>query len=216
MLLFTFVFGRLANLPSENVPYSLFVYSGLLPWLLFSSGLTGASSSIVGNARVLDNVYFPRLIIPLAAVLSALVDFIVAFSVLIGLMAYYGFAPGLAVLALPLYTLFALATAFAVGLWLSMLNVKYRDVQHTIPFMMQIWLFATPVAYASNLIPPKYRLLFGLNPMTSVIDGFRWALLGREPKFGMTLVASVLMVFVVLIGGLVFFRRTERTVTDVL
>jgi lipopolysaccharide transport system permease protein len=216
MLLFTFVFGRLAKLPSAGIPYPLFVYSGLLPWQLFSSGITGASASIVANASVISKVYFPRLIIPLAVVLGGFIDFVVAFSVLIGLMLYYGFLPGKEVIALPAFVLLAMLTAFAVGLWLSMLNVKYRDVQFTIPFLTQIWLFATPVAYASSLIPSKYRILFGLNPMTSVVDGFRWALLGQEPKFGVTFVMSLGVVFALLFSGLIYFRRAERTFADVI
>lgn len=216
MLLFTFVFSRLAKLPSQGIPYPLFVYSGLLPWQLFTSGLSGASTSIVGSAGVISKIYFPRLIIPLSSVIAGVVDFLVSFTILVGFLFWYHTSLGWTALTLPLFLLFAMVTAFGVGLWLSMLNVKYRDVQYTIPFLMQIWLFATPVAYASNLIPPKYRLLFALNPMTSVVDGFRWALLGTKPQFGGWTAVSVAMVIVILLGGLVFFRRTERTIVDVI
>jgi lipopolysaccharide transport system permease protein len=217
MLIFTFVFNRLANIRSgSSVPYPLFAYAGLLPWQLFAGGLTGASTSLVGNAGLLTKVYFPRLVIPFASVISGLVDFAIAFLVLIGLMAYYEQPVHLTVLALPLFIALAVATALAIGLWLSMLNVRFRDIQYTIPFLTQIWLFLTPVAYSTGLIPPKWRWLIGINPLTSVVDGFRWALLGNKAPWGTTFYISLAMVFVILVGGIAFFKRTEKTVADVI
>lgn len=216
MLLFTFVFGTLAKLPSGSIPYPLFTLTGLLPWQLFSSGLSGASGSIVGSSSLISKVYFPRLVIPLSAVIAGVIDLAVSFTVLIALMAWYGFTPGWALVSLPAWIALALLTAVGVGLWFSALNVKYRDVQFTIPFLMQFWLFATPIAYATSIIPSGYRLLFSLNPLTSVVDGFRWALLGRSPGFGSTFAGSLAVVFVVLLSGLVYFRRTERTFADVI
>jgi len=216
MLLFTFVFGRLAKLPTNGMPYPIFAYSGLLPWQLFAAGLVGAGTGIVGSSNLITKVYFPRLIIPISSVVSGLVDFGAAFVVMIGLMVYYDVAPTIAVLALPLFVLLATLTALAVGLWLSMLNVRYRDIQYTIPFLTQIWLFMTPVAYASGLIPPKYRLLIALNPMTSVVDGFRWALLGQAEPFGTEFYISIGMVGLVLVTGIAFFKRMEKTFADVI
>jgi len=216
MIIFNFVFGRLAGLPSQGVPYPLFVFSGLLPWQLFASGLSASSLSIVSSSNVVSKVYFPRLLIPLAAVLGGVVDLLVALVVLFGLMAYYNFHPGIAFVTLPLFLLLAVAAAFGVGLWLSMLNVKYRDIQYTIPFLTQIWMFMTPVAYASLLIPPKFRLLYHLNPMATVVDGFRWALLGIKPEFGAPALGSLSMVVLIIFSGLIYFRRAEKTFADVI
>jgi lipopolysaccharide transport system permease protein len=216
MIVFTFIFGRLAKVPTNGVPYPLFAYSGLLPWQLFATGLMGAGTGVVGNAGLLTKVYFPRLIIPIASIISGIVDFCAAFLVLIALMVWYGRAPTIAVLALPLFLVLATVTALAVGLWLSMINVRYRDVQYTIPFLTQIWLFLTPIAYATTFIPERYRLLMGLNPITSVVGGFRWALLGAEAPFGREFFLSVAMVGVVLLTGIVFFKRMEKTFADVI
>lgn len=215
MIFFTLVFGRLAKLPSDHVPYPLFVFSGLLAWQLFVAGLTGASSSIVGSAGLISKVYFPRLVIPLSKTVAAFVDFAVALAVLIGLMAWYSVAPHLALLALPVFVLLAMLTALAIGLWLSMLNVRYRDVQYIVPFLTQVWLFATPIAYATSAVPSKYRFLFAFNPMTSVVNGFRWALLDKAPHFGIAMTGSIVAVVVLLVSGLVYFKRSERTFTDV-
>ncbi|MBI3457055.1 MAG: ABC transporter permease [Candidatus Rokubacteria bacterium] len=215
MVVFTVFFGRLAGIPSDGLPYPVFAYCALLPWQLFAHALSDASNSVVGNQNLITKVYFPRLVIPLAATLAGLVDFGVAFVVLVGMLLYYGIAPTVAVLSLPLFVLLALATAVAVGLWLSALNVMYRDVRYTIPFLTQFWLFASPVAYPSSLVPVSLRPLLGLNPMAGVVEGFRWALLGVPAGPGALLAVSVAVVAVILISGLYYFRRVERTFADV-
>jgi lipopolysaccharide transport system permease protein len=215
MLVFTVFFGRLGKIPSDGIPYPVFAYTALLPWQLFAFALAESSNSLVGNQNLIQKVYFPRLVVPIAAVLGGLVDFAISFLVLLGLMAYYGVRPGPQIVALPLFTLFVVATALAVGLWLSALNVEFRDVRYTIPFLTQFWLFATPVAYPSSLVPEKWRTVFGLNPMAGVVEGFRWTLLGKSEGPGAMLLVSVLAVVVLLIGGLVYFRRMERTFADV-
>ena len=214
MAAFTIFFGRLAGVPSDGVPYPIFAFSALLPWQLFAFALTQSSNSLVDNAAVLTKVYFPRLILPFASVLAGLVDFIIACVVLAGMMLYYGIVPGWEAMTLPLFTLLALAAALAVGLWLSALNVRYRDVRYTIPFLAQFWLFITPVAYSSTLVPKEWQPIYALNPMVGVIDGFRWALLGKAPP-GPMLLVSVLATALVLIGGLLYFRRMERSLADV-
>ncbi len=215
MLVFSVFFGRLAKVPSDGVPYPVFAYIGLLPWQLFAYALTESSGSLVSNQNLITKVYFPRLVIPLSAVLAGLVDFGLSFCVALGLLWYYGITPGAAVVALPLFVLLAVATALAVGLWLSALNVQFRDVRYTIPFLTQFWLFATPVAYPSSLVPERWRALYGLNPMAGVVEGFRWALLGKAVSPGPLLAVSVLVVAVMLVGGLFYFRRMERTFADV-
>lgn len=215
MLVFTLFFGRLAKISSNGLPYPLFSYAALLPWQLFAFALTESSNSIVVNERLITKVYFPRLVIPLAAVLAGLVDFAIAFVLLIGLMIWYRVTPTLAILTLPLFIIFALVTALSAGLWLSALNVQYRDVRYTLTFIVQLWLFASPVAYSSTLVPPRWRPLYGLNPMAGVIEGFRWALLGKSPAPGPMLAVSVFVVIIFLFGGLRYFRRMERTFADV-
>jgi len=215
MVVFSIVFGRLAKLPSDGLPYPIFAYCGLLPWQLFSHALAESGNSVVASQSLITKVYFPRLVIPLAAVLGGLVDFVVAFSVLLGMMAYYRVSPTAAVFTLPLFILLALATALGVGLWLSALNVQFRDVRYTIPFLIQFWLFATPIAYSSSLIPQKWRLVYGLNPMAGVVEGFRWALLGTANASGPMLLVSIAVVLVLLVGGLYYFRRMEKTFADV-
>jgi homopolymeric O-antigen transport system permease protein len=215
MLIFTLAFGRLAKVPSDGVPYPVFAYAALLPWQLFAHALTEASNSLVSNERLITKVYFPRLVVPISAVLGGLVDFVVAFVVLIGLMLYYGIVPGLAIVTLPLFMALAIATALGVGLWLSALNVRYRDVRYTIVFLTQFWLFATPVAYPSSLVPERFRVLYGLNPMAGVVEGFRWALLGIGAPSMPLLIASSVVVVMVLAGGLVYFRRMEQIFADV-
>lgn len=214
MVIFSIVFGRLAQVPSDGLPYPIFVYCALLPWQLFSTALSAASNSLVSNQQLLTKVYFPRLVIPLAAVLVGLVDFGVAFLVLVAMMLYYGIVPTVAVVALPIFVLLALATALAVGLWLCALNVRFRDVRHAIPFLTQAWLFATPIAYPSSLVPESWRALYGLNPMAGVVDGFRWALLGRGAPPVELLVVALVVVGLVMFGGLYYFRRTEQTFAD--
>jgi lipopolysaccharide transport system permease protein len=215
MVVFTVFFGRLAKVPSDGVPYPVFAYTALLPWQLFAYALTESANSLVGNQNLIKKVYFPRLVVPLASVLAGLVDFGISFVVLLALMFYYGIVPTAAIAVLPLFLLLAIAAALSVGLWLSALNVQFRDVRYTIPFLTQLWLFATPVAYPSSLVPEKWRAWYGLNPMAGVVDGFRWALLGKSAGPGAVLWVSVLMVVVLLLGGLAYFRRMESTFADI-
>lgn len=215
MVVFSVFFGRLAKLPSEGVPYPVFTYCALVPWTYFATALTQSSNSLVDHARLITKVYFPRLLVPAAAVIAGLIDLAIAFVVLIGMLLYYGVVPTPAVLLLPLFALLASLTALAVGLWLSALNVQYRDVKYTIPFLVQVWLFVTPVAYSSTLVPERWRPLYALNPMTGVVEGFRWALLGHRDPPGMMLLASVVSVLVLLTGGVFYFRRMERRFADV-
>jgi len=215
MVIFSIFFGRLAKIPSDGLPYPVFAYCALLPWQLFAHALTESSNSLVANERLITKVYFPRLVIPLAAVLAGLVDFAIAFLVLLGMMAYYGIVPTPAVALLPLFLLLAVAAALGVGLWLSALNVQYRDVRYTIPFLTQFWLISTPVAYPASLVPESWRAALGLNPMAGVVEGFRWALLGTAHAPGALLAVSVAVVLIVLAGGLYYFRRMEKTFADV-
>lgn len=214
MVIFSVFFGKLAKVPSDGLPYPIFAYTALLPWQLFAHALTESGNSLVASQQLIKKVYFPRLAIPLAAVLAGLVDFAIAFVVLLGMMFYYGIYPTVAIVTLPLFILFAIATALAAGLWLSALNVEYRDVRYTIPFLTQFWLFATPVVYPSSLVPEPWRALYGLNPMAGVVEGFRWALLGKSGGMGPLMLVSVLAVVVLLIGGLIYFRRMEKTFAD--
>ncbi len=216
MLVFTLFFGRLGKLPSDGMPYAVFTLCALLPWQLFAHALSESSNSLVANERLISKVYFPRLLVPLAAVVGGLADFGVAFLLLLGVMAFYGLAPGIAIVALPLLVLFAIATAFSVGLWLSALNVQYRDVRYTLIFLTQLWMFATPVAYSSSLVPAAWRPLYGLNPMVGVVEGFRWALLNRSTPPGAELFVSIAAVAALLVSGLYYFRRVERTFADVI
>ncbi|MBZ5640652.1 MAG: ABC transporter permease [Acidobacteriia bacterium] len=215
MLVFSVFFGGLAKVPSDGLPYPVFAFAALLPWQMFSYALNQSGNSLVANERLLTKVYFPRLLIPLSSVLSGLVDFAIAFVVLLGLAFWYRIPPTAALLVLPPLVLFVVITAFAVGLWLSALNVQYRDVRHTLPFLTQLWLFVTPVAYPSSLVPARYRLVYGLNPMAGVVDGFRWAILKGAPAPGPMLLVSVGTVVILLVGGLIYFRRMERNFADV-
>ncbi|MGB8252063.1 MAG: ABC transporter permease [Anaerolineaceae bacterium] len=214
MVIFSFIFGNLAKLPSDGIPYPLFSYAAVLPWQLFSSALQRSSVSLVGNANLLTKIYFPRLIIPFSAVMASLVDFGIAFLVMIGLMIYYQVWPTILMLWVIPLTLLALITALAVSLWLSALNVLYRDVQHMVPFILQFWMYASPVAYSATLIPTGvWRIIYGLNPMAGVIQGFRWALLGAQPP-DILLAISIAIVLILLITGLFYFRRMEKTFAD--
>ena len=215
MIVFSIFFGRLAKIPSDGLPYPIFAYCALLPWQLFAHALTESGNSLVASQNLITKVYFPRLVIPISAVLAGLVDFVIAFVVLLGMMFYYGIVPTAATLTLPLFILLAIATALAVGLWLSALNVQYRDVRYTIPFLTQFWLFITPIAYPSSLVPEGWRTLYGLNPMAGVVEGFRWALLGTENAPGPMVAVSVAVVVALLVGGLYYFRRMEKTFADV-
>ena len=214
MIVFSIFFGALAGIPSGDVPYPVFTYVALVPWTFYANSVTQASSSLVDDQAILTRVYFPRLLVPTAAVLAGLVDVAIAFVVLIGLMLAYGIAPTATVLMVPLLIAFAATTALAVSLWLSALNVRYRDVRYTLPFIVSVWLFASPVAYPSSLVPESWRLIYGLNPMVGVVDGFRWALLGDAEAPGMSLLVSLATVAVLLTGGLIYFRRMERSFAD--
>jgi lipopolysaccharide transport system permease protein len=214
MVVFSLFFGHLAKMPSDGIPYPIFVYCGLLPWQLFAHALGESSNSIVANERLITKVYFPRLVVPIAAVCGGLVDFAISFLVLLGMMAYYGVSAGVAVVTLPFFVVLAVITALAVGLWLSALNVQYRDVRYTLGFLTQFWLFATPVAYPSSLIPEPWRALYGLNPMAGVVEGFRWALLGKTEAPGALLAVSVAVVVLVLVGGMHYFARMEESFAD--
>ena len=215
MVVFSIFFGHLGKIPSDGLPYPLFAYCALLPWQLFSHALTECSNSVVASERLITKVYFPRLVVPIAAVLAGGVDFSIAFLILIGMMLYYGVALSWAVVTLPAFVLLAIATALGVGLWLSALNVQYRDVRYTLVFLVQLWLFLTPVAYPSSMIPPQWRVLYGLNPMAGVVEGFRWALLGKAEGPGVMLLVSIGAVALILVGGLYYFRRMERRFADV-
>lgn len=216
MVIFSVIFGQLAKLPSEGIPYPLFTYTALLPWQLFSFALTQSSNSLVANQNLVSKVYFPRLIVPIAATLPGLVDFAIAFIVLIGMMIFYQEPLTYRVLALPLLLLLALATALAVGFWLSALNVEYRDIRYVVPFLAQFWMYATPIAYTATLIPARWRMLYGLNPMTGVVEGFRWALLGSAENVGGLVWISAVIVLLMLVSGIVYFRRMEDTFADVI
>jgi lipopolysaccharide transport system permease protein len=219
MLVFSGLFGVLLNTPSNGVPYPVFVYTGLLPWTYFAGSLARSSISLVDSRNLITKVYFPRLIVPLTGVLAGLIDFAVGFVVLIILMLLYGMAPTITVVFLPLFLLLAILTALGFGLWLSALYVRYRDIGYLIPFLVQIWLYLTPVIYSVSLVPERFQFLLGLNPMTSVVIGFRWALLGQNPEaqsYVWIFVLSLTTMVVVLISGLIFFRRTERTFADII
>jgi lipopolysaccharide transport system permease protein len=215
MVVFSIFFGRLAKIPSDGVPYPIFSFAALVPWTFFVNGLNQASNSLVGSANLIKKVYFPRLAIPVAAVLSGVIDFLLAFLVLLGMMLYYGLLPTVNTLWLPGFLLLALITSLGVGLWLSALNVEFRDVRYTVPFVTQFWLFATPVAYPSSLLQEPWRTLYGLNPMVGVVEGFRWALLGTVTQPGAVIVVSSLAALAILVSGAFFFRRMEKTFADV-
>jgi lipopolysaccharide transport system permease protein len=215
MIVFSIFFGRLGGIPSDGLPYPIFTYAALLPWQLFAHALAESGNSLVANQNLVTKVYFPRLVIPIAPVLAGIVDFVIASGVLLILMAWYGLVPSSAVWALPLLLLLALTTAVGVGLWLSALNVKYRDVRYTIPFISQLWLFLTPVAYPASMIPEEWRGLYGLNPMAGVVEGFRWALLRSDPPSSAMLIVSAVVAVVLFTGGLYYFRRMEQTFADV-
>lgn len=214
MVVFTVFFGKLAKIPSEGIPYPLFSYAALLPWTLFSEGITRSTNSMITNANIMTKVYFPRLVMPLSGILSPLIDFMIAFVILIAMMLFYGFVPTTNIIWLPVFVLLALMTSLGVGLWLSAFNVQYRDFQYTLPFLIQLWLFASPVVYPSTLLPESYRWIYGLNPMAGVIEGFRWALLGTNPPSTM-IAFSFIIVIVLLISGAYYFKRMEKTFADV-
>jgi homopolymeric O-antigen transport system permease protein len=217
MVVFTIFLGHLVRVPSDGLPYPIFAYAALLPWQLFAHTITECGNSVVANQQLITKVYFPRLVIPIAAVLAGLVDFAVAFVVLIGMLLYYGIGVTAAVITLPLFLLLAVAAALGVGLWLAALNVQYRDVRYTLPFLTQLWLLATPVAYPTSLVPEAWRALYALNPMVGVIEGFRWALLGAGRSVSsVPLAVSLLATALLLAGGLAYFRRMEHTFADLI
>lgn len=215
MVVFSLFFGKLAKIPSDGVPYPIFSFAALVPWTFFATSLTNASNSLVGSSNLIKKVYFPRLAIPIATVLSGLIDFAIAFGMLILLMIWYGVSPSANMLWLPLFLLLALATALGVGLWLSAMNVQYRDVKYVVPFLIQFWLFATPVAYPSSLLDEKWRALYALNPMVGVVEGFRWSLLNTNTRPDRIALISAVAAAVILVTGAFYFRRMERTFADV-
>ncbi|MBW2020567.1 MAG: ABC transporter permease [Deltaproteobacteria bacterium] len=214
MVVFSLFFGRLARIPSEGLPYPIFSYAALLPWQFFVKALTEASTSLVVNERVITKVYFPRLLVPTAVVLAGLLDFGIAFSILLVMMIFYGIVPSWAVLTIPLFVLLAVMTALGVSYWLSALDVEYRDVRYILPFLTQLWLFASPVVYPSTMVPEAWRALYALNPMAGVIEGFRWALLGSTPPDPLMILVSGVAIALLFVGGLIYFRRMERTLAD--
>jgi len=216
MVIFTLIFGIFARLPSDGLPYPIFAYTALLPWNYFASALNRCTASVVGDANLVTKVYFPRLVLPLVGTISGLIDFLISFILLLGLMAWYGIPPTVRALSIPLFLFFALLTALAVGLWLAAINVRYRDVGYTMPFVMQVWMFLSPIVYPTSIIPQKYRVLYTLNPMVGVIEGFRWALLGKGSPDLLVITVSAAVVCVVLLTGLVFFKRMEQTFADVI
>jgi lipopolysaccharide transport system permease protein len=214
MVLFTVFFGRLAGMPSDGLPYPLFTFTALLPWQLFAHAVSQSGNSVVTHQELIRKIWFPRLLIPMGAVVEGMVDFVLAFLVFLGFVVYYDVAPTARVLALPVLVLLAALTALAVGLWLAALNVRYRDVRYTIPFFVQVWLIATPIVYPASMVPDAWRVVYGLNPMVAVVEGFRWALLGRPETLHPSLFVSVAVTAVLLVGGLVYFRSMERTFAD--
>lgn len=215
MVVFSLFFGRLAKIPSDGVPYPIFAYAALVPWTFFAHGLSHAANELIQSANLLKKVYFPRLAMPIAVVLAGVVDFALAFIVLLGMMLYYGIVPTINVLWLPLFSLLALITSMGVGMWLSAVNVQFRDVRYAVPFLIQLWLFATPIAYPSSLLPEPWRTLYGINPMVGVVEGFRWALLDTVPAPGPIIAVSALIGLALLVGGAFYFRRMEKTFADV-
>jgi lipopolysaccharide transport system permease protein len=216
MVVFSLFFGKLAGMPSDGIPYPIFSYAALVPWTFFSYGLNQSANSVVVNQQLITKVYFPRLMIPTATVLSGIVDFALAFLILVGMMLYYGIVPTLQVLWMVPLLVLALVTALGVGLWLAALNVQYRDVRYTVPFLTQFWLFVTPIAYPSSLLHEPWRTLSGLNPMAGVVEGFRWSLLGTETAPGPLIAVSSLVALLILVSGAFYVRRMEDTFADVI
>jgi lipopolysaccharide transport system permease protein len=216
MVIFTVIFGRLAKLSSDGLPYPVFSFAALLPWNYFSQAISRSGVSLVSNANLISKIYFPRLIVPISGALGPMVDFAVSFAILLVMLAWYGVAPTWWMLALPFFTLLAVVTSVAVSLFLSALNVKYRDVGQAIPFLVQFWMYASPVVYSVTIIPEKWRILYSLNPMVGVIEGFRWALGGKARLDFVTLAVGVVVALLLLLGGLIYFKRTERFFADII
>jgi lipopolysaccharide transport system permease protein len=215
MVIFTIIFGKIAKIPSDGVPYPIFSYAALVPWTFFANGLGKASSSIVGSSNLINKIYFPRLCIPIAAVLSGIVDFMLSFIMLIGMMFYFGIMPTVNIIWLPLLVLLAMMTSLGVSLWFSAIQVRFRDVSFIVSFLIQIWLFATPIVYPSSLLPEPWKTLYGINPMAGVVEGFRWALLSTNTAPGPIIIVSSLASLLILISGSLFFRRMEKTFADI-
>lgn len=216
MVVFSLFFGRLAKMPSDGIPYPIFSYTALVPWTFFASGLSMSSNSLVGSASLIKKVYFPRLVVPISSVISGVVDFVLAFGVLLLMMLFFGIVPTVNIVWLPFFLLLAFITALGVGMWLSAMNVQFRDVRYTIPFLTQFWMFATPIVYPSSLIENELlRTLYGINPMAGVVEGFRWALLGSETAPGPIIIVSSMAALFLLITGMFYFRRMEKTFADV-
>lgn len=217
MIVLVIVFGKLAKLPSGNVPYSILVFAALLPWQFFSNAITESGNSLIANANLLSKVYFPRLVVPASAVIVSFIDFLVSSLILACLMLWYGYLPGWQIFTLPLFILILFAAAIGPGLWIAALNVKYRDFRYIVPFVVQFGLYISPVGFSSSVIPEKWRLLYSINPMVGVIDGFRWAILGSETRiYWQGLILSLVLVLIVLITGIIYFRKTEKSFADVI
>lgn len=217
MIVFTVIFGKLAKLPSGGAPYPILVFAAMLPWQFFANALTESSNSLVGNANLISKVYFPRLIIPASSVITSFVDFLISGLILVGLMIWYQFVPSVRIFSLPLFIAIAFAAAMGCGLWLTALNVKYRDFKHVVPFIVQFGLYVSPVGFSSSIVPEKWRLLYCLNPMVGVIDGFRWAIIGGESAIYLPgFLLSIGIVLVMLLSGIWYFRKTEKTFADVI
>jgi lipopolysaccharide transport system permease protein len=216
MVIFSVFFGRLAHVPSDSIPYPIFSYAALVPWTFFANSINLASNSLVGNAEMIKKIYFPRLTMPIASVLGGLVDFFLAFLILLLMMFYYGFVPTINILWFPVFLLLSMITALGVSLWLGAMNVQFRDVRYMIPFITQAWLFATPVAYPSSLLTEPWHTLYGLNPMVGVVEGFRWALLGTNTAPGPMMIISFFVALLILITGVYYFRRVEKIFADVI
>jgi lipopolysaccharide transport system permease protein len=216
VLVFTVIFGMVAKLPSDGIPYPLFSFAAMMPWLYFSNALANATNSVVLNSGLLTKVYFPRLVLPLASVASGLADLVIQFVLLLGLMFWYGVAPSWTILVMPLFVFECMIVSLALGLWLTALNVKYRDIGHLVPFLIQIWMYMTPIVYSSSLVPERWRALYSLNPLVGVIDGFRWAVLGQSAPNWQMLAISSAVVLLLVISGLFYFRRVEQTFADII
>ena len=216
MVIFTVIFGKFARMPSDGLPYPIFAYTALIPWTYFARSIERGGHSLVGEAGLVKKVYFPRLVLPISATIGGFLDFIISFGVLFGMMAWYGFRPNWGMLALPLFLVLILVTALSVSLWLSSLNTRYRDIGYVIPFLTQVWMYASPVVYPVSVVPERWRLLYSLNPMTGVIEGFRWALLGKKSPDFIIMALSMTAVLFIFLAGLVYFKRTERTFADIL
>ena len=215
MVIFSLFFGKLAKIPSDGIPYPIFSFAALVPWTFFANGLSQSSNSLVGSSNLIKKVYFPRLVVPISSVISGTVDFVIAFIVLIGMILFYGILPTSNIIYLPSLLLLAFVTALGVGLWLSAMNVQFRDVRYAVPFLIQAWMFATPIAYPSSLLSEPWRMVYGLNPMGGVVEGFRWALLGTKTAPGPMILVSSLAAIAILVGGAFYFRRMERSFADI-